>query len=90
MARTVQDAALLLSVLAGPDPRTPQAVNEPGSLFSQDLESSFAGTRIAWSPILGGLPVDPQVTAVLESQRAVFEQLGCVVEEATPDFRRRG
>ncbi len=87
MARTVQDAALLLSVLAGPDPRTPQAINEPGSLFSQDLERSFAGTRIAWSPTLGGLPVDPQVTAVLESQRAVFEQLGCVVEEATPDFR---
>ena len=86
MARTVQDAALLLSVLAGPDPRTPQTVNEPGSLFSQNLERSFAGTRIAWSPTLGGLPVDPQVTTVLESQRAVFEQLGCVVEEATPDF----
>ena len=67
MARTVQDAALLLSVLAGPDPRTPQAVNEPGSLFSQDLEMSFAGTRIAWSPTLGGLPVDARVTAVLES-----------------------
>lgn len=86
MARTVQDAALLLSVLAGPDPRAPLAIGEPGSLFSQDLERSFEGVRIAWSQTLGGLPVDPRVTAVLESQRAVFEQLGCIVEEATPDF----
>ncbi len=86
MARTVQDAALLLSVLAGPDPRAPLALNEPGHLFAQDLERSFQDVRIAWSHTLGDLPVDPRVTAVLESQRAVFEQLGCVVEEATPDF----
>ena len=87
MARTVQDVALLLSVLAGPDPRAPQALNEPGSLFRQDLERSFGGVRIAWSQTLGGLPFDPRVSAALESQRAVFEGLGCIVEEATPDFR---
>ncbi len=86
MARTVQDAALLLSVLAGPDPRAPQAINAPGGLFNQALERSFQGVRIAWSRTLGGLPVDPRVSAVLESRRAVFEGLGCIVEEATPDF----
>ena len=86
MARTVQDAALFLSVLAGPDPRVPIAICEPGSLFRQPLERSFQGARIAWSQTLGGLPVDPQVTAVLESQRAVFADLGCVIEDVTPDF----
>ena len=86
MARTVQDAALFLSALAGPDPRVPIAISEPGSLFRQPLERSFQGTRIAWSQAFGDLPIDPRVTAVLESQRVVFEDLGCVIEDVTPDF----
>jgi amidase len=35
---------------------------------------------------LGGLPVDPRVTAVIEMQRSTFEALGCLVEEVEPDF----
>ena len=53
----------------------------------QPLERSFAATHIAWSPTLGGLPVDARVIDVLQSRRSVFEGLGCVMEEATPDFR---
>lgn len=86
MARTVQDTALLLSVLAGPDPRAPISICEPGELFRCPLERTFSGTRVAWSRDLGGLPVDPRVTAALERQRQVFTSLGCIVEEATPDF----
>src|SRR5690606_2570151 len=59
---------------------------EPGSFFARPLERDFRGVRIAWCPDLGGLPVDPRVTAVLESQRQTFSDLGCVVEEATPDL----
>jgi amidase len=87
MARTVQDVALLLSVMAGPDARSPIAIAEPGSKFSVPLGRDFKGVRIAWSRDLGGLPVDPRVTQVLEAQRQVFAALGCVVEEAAPDFR---
>ena len=87
MARTVQDAALLLSVLAGPDPRSPMAIAQPGDLFRHPLERRFRGVRIAWSRDLGELPVDPRVIAVLDGQRHVFEDLGCVVEEISPDFR---
>ncbi len=87
MARTVQDVALLLSVMAGPDPRVPIANSESGAQFLQPLERSFAATHIAWSPTLGGLPVDARVIDVLQSKRSVFEGLGCVMEEATPDFR---
>jgi amidase len=87
MARTVQDVALLLSVMAGPDPRSPIAIAEPGSKFSVPLGRDFQGVRLAWSLDLGGLPVDPRVTRALEAQRQVFAALGCIVEDSTPDFR---
>jgi amidase len=87
MARNVQDVALFLSAVAGPDPRSPIAIAEPGSLFSQPLDRNFKGVRIAWSRDLGVLPVDPRVTAVIESQRPVLVDLGCLVEDREPDFR---
>jgi amidase len=86
MARTVQDSALMLSAIAGPDPRAPISIAEPGNLFIRTLDRDFNGVRIAWSKDLGELPVDPRVTQVLESQRHVFEDLGCIVEEGQPDF----
>ena len=86
MARTVQDAALMLGAISGPDPRSPLAISEPGDDFSRLLERDFAGTRVAWSRDLGGLPVDPRVTAVLDGQRHAFEDIGCLVEDDEPDF----
>jgi amidase len=86
MARTVQDTALMLSAIAGPDRRCPIAISEPGSLFSQSLKRNFKGVRVAWSRDLGGLPVDPRVTGVIEAQRPVFESLGCLIEDSEPDF----
>ncbi len=86
MARSVRDVALMLTAIAGPDRRSPIAIEQPASLFASPLERDFKGVRVAWSPDLGGLPVDPRVTAVLESQRHVFADLGCDVVEATPDF----
>ena len=50
------------------------------------LEREFRGTRVAWCPDLGGLPLDRRVRAVLDAQRKTFEDLGCVVEEAAPDL----
>ena len=86
MARNVGDVALMLSVMAGPDPRSPIAIREPGDIFAQPLERDFRGVRVAWSRDLGGLPVDPRVSVALEAQRHVFEALGCVVEEVEFDF----
>jgi len=86
MARTVGDTALMLSAIAGPDPRSPIAIAEPGSRFGAPLERGFGGVRIAWSRDLGGLPVDPRVTGTIEAQRHVFEELGCVIEETEPDL----
>ena len=86
MARTVGGTALMLSAIAGPDPRSPISIAEPGGLFSRSLERDFEGVRIAWSRDLGGLPVDPEVTAVIEERLAVFEAFGCRVEEDEPDL----
>lgn len=86
MARTVKDTALMLSTIAGPNPRSPIAITEPGSLFSRPLERDFKGVRVAWSRDLGGLPVDPHVTEVIEGKRHVFESLGCVLEDSEPDL----
>ncbi len=87
MARTVSDVALLLSVIAGPDPRCPISLDEPGSRFSGNLERSFKGVRVAWFKNMGGIPFDPRVARVVNAQRKIFEDLGCIVEEAEPDWR---
>jgi len=86
IARTVEDAAFLLAAMAGPDRRAPVSISEPGSIFAKPLKRSFKKVRIAWTKDFGGLPVEPEVTAVLEAQRSVFSSLGCVVDEACPDF----
>ncbi len=86
IARTVEDAAFLLSAMAGPDARAPVTISEPGSIFARPLKRSFRKVRVAWTKDFGGLPVAPAVTEVLEKQRKVFRNLGCVVEEACPDF----
>jgi len=90
MARTVEDVALTLSVLAGPDPRSPLALETPGSVFAPPLEGGLRGIRglrVAWSADLGGMvPVDAEVRAVLEPAVEEFASLGCVVEEACPDL----
>jgi amidase len=86
MGRTVQDVALLLSVLAGPDPGVPSSINEPGASFSRPLSRDFKGTRIAWSRNLGQYPVQAVVSDVCDQGRSVFAELGCQVEDGEPDF----
>ncbi len=89
MARTVQDTALMLSAIAGPDARCPIALTDDGESFDpliHSLECDFSGVRIAWSSDMGGLPVDPRIVSVIESQRGTFGELGCDIDDACPDF----
>ena len=87
MARTVADVALILTAIAGADPRDQSALPVPPATFSAPLDRDFRGVRVAWCPDLGGLPLDPRVRATLDAQRQVLEDLGCVIEEAAPDLR---
>jgi len=86
MARTVSDVALFLSAIAGPDPRCPLSIHEPGDRFARPLDRDWKGTSVGWCASFAGLPFDPRIRTVFEAQRGVFESLGCVVEEAAPDF----
>ena len=73
MARNVDDLALLLSVLAAED-------------FSSGLDRDFHGVRVAWFKDMGGIPFERPVLEAVNAQRRVFEELGCVTEEAEPDW----
>jgi len=86
MARDVRDLAYLLAAMAGADPRDPSCYPSDPQIFAGNLERKWQATRLAWCPDLGGLPLDPQVRAVLQRQRQAFVDLGCIVEEAVPDL----
>ncbi len=86
MARNVADVALVLSAIAGSDSRSPIALDEAGSRFAAPLDRDFKGVRVAWWKNLGGVPVDRRVREAVNAQRGVFESLGCIVDEAEPDF----
>jgi amidase len=86
LGRSSADLALALSTIAGPDIGAPLSINEPGSLFARPLERNFKGVRVAWFKELNGIPIDPRVRAAVDAQRKTFESLGCVVEQAEPDF----
>jgi amidase len=87
MARSVADLALFLSAIAGPDGRAPLSIEQSASLFAAPLARNFSGVRVAWSANLGYLPIDAEIAEVCAAAMPVLEQLGCVVEEAAPDFR---
>jgi amidase len=86
LGRSVADLALGLSAIAGPDARAPLSLDEPGEHLARPLERSFKGVRVAWFKDLGGAPFDPRVRAIVDGQRKTFESLGCIVEQAEPDF----
>jgi len=86
MGRTVGDLALQLQVLAGPDPRVPISLPDPGSIFDVELDVDLGSPRVAWTPDLG-LPVEREVRDALAFVPARLEELGCFVSEAMPDLR---
>lgn len=86
VARNVTDCAFFLSVLSGFDAHCPISIDQPGDQFAQTLGNrSFKNTRVAMFKDLG-LPWEPEVKNAVQAQRKVFESLGCIVEDAEPDF----
>jgi amidase len=87
MARTVEDIALFMSAVAGPAQELALSAPLDGASFTGSLTTDLTGVRIGWSPDFGiGIPVERAVLDVLESQLAVFEDMGAIVEEASIDF----
>jgi amidase len=82
IARTAADAALLLAGLRGHDPALPLA--RPGAGAAPPAPARVQGLRIAWSPDLGGLPVEPRVAQVIARARETLTTAGAVTVDADP------
>jgi amidase len=86
VARNVTDCAYFLSVLAGFDHHSPISIDQPGASFAEPLDRrDLRGVRVAMFKDLG-LPWHPGVKQAVRAQGKVFESLGCIVQEAEPDF----
>ena len=86
IARSAQDAALLLAGMCGSDPGLPLARPDRPPDFLDLRPASLPGLRVAWTFDLGDLPVQPEVRTVLGSMRKRLEQAGCSVADAAPDL----
>jgi aspartyl-tRNA(Asn)/glutamyl-tRNA(Gln) amidotransferase subunit A len=86
IARTVADAALLLSVLSGADHRDPYALPPENRDYAGGLEEGVRGWRIAYSPALGYAKVDPEIAAAAAEAARRFETLGAIVEQIDAIF----
>ena len=86
MGRTVGDVALMLDAWAGMHPEDPRSLPRPPRPFIQAVDEPVRPKRIAYSPDLGLCPVDPEVKEICARAARRFEELGCTVEEASPDL----
>ena len=88
MTRTVADAALMLTVIAGPDWRDWHALPCDGADYRHDLDRPLDGLRVAYSRTLGmpEVPLEPEVGAIVDAAARRFEELGARIEEADPDW----
>jgi aspartyl-tRNA(Asn)/glutamyl-tRNA(Gln) amidotransferase subunit A len=87
LSRTVDDAALMMSVLAGPDPRDRHSLPAGDIDWRAATGGDITGLRVAFSADLGYVAVDPQVRDIAARAADVFgAELGCAVEEADPGW----
>jgi Asp-tRNA(Asn)/Glu-tRNA(Gln) amidotransferase A subunit family amidase len=86
MARTVRDAALLLAAVSGYDARDPASVAAEVPDYLGACDQPAKGLRVAWSPTLGYARPIAEVAEIAGGAVAVFEQLGCTVEQVDRVF----
>lgn len=85
MARTVDDLALMLDAIKGPDSRDWHSLPDDGIAYrSQVREGSLKGKQVAFSPTLGFAEPTPEVRAAVERAAQTFAELGATVEPADP------
>jgi amidase len=87
VTRTVADAALGMTALAGHDPRDPFSARDEVD-FLGALERDVTRMRIAYSPDLDVFPVDRRVAAVVADAARAFEAAGAHVEEVKVGITR--
>ena len=87
MARSPEDLAALLDVMAGPDDRHPHAVHSEPAFSSQVSIPPAKELRIAWlGDWSGSLPMEPEILNTCERALTVFEEAGHTVESLPAPF----
>ncbi len=86
MARTAGDLALLLGAMAGHDPRDPLSQRDAGVDTASPLAADLRGRRVAWSPTVGGLPIEPAVRDALAAALPLLAEIGLDVADDEPDL----
>jgi aspartyl-tRNA(Asn)/glutamyl-tRNA(Gln) amidotransferase subunit A len=84
MSRTVADAALMLTAMAGPHPWDYASLEAPPMDYTGALQRDMKGVRIAYSPDLGHARVDPEVATLVAQAVQAFEAMGATVEQVSP------
>ena len=88
LTRAVDDAALMMSVIARPDPRDRHSIPDTAGDWA-NIKASIAGRRIANCRSWDGVAVHPQIQNCTEAASKVFSaDLGCDVEEVTPAWSK--
>ena len=86
MARNVRDVALLLDAMVGEHKSDVISLPKDSGSYLSAVDERRLPRRVAFSPDLGVTPVDAEVARLCESAAKHFESLGCIVEQAHPDF----
>jgi len=86
MTRTVRDAALAMSIIAGPDPRDLSSLPDDGTDWLGAPDGGLGDLRAAWTPDWGYAAVDPEVRRITESSVRRLAQAGARIEDASPPF----
>ncbi len=87
MTSTVADAALMLDALAEPDVRDWTSLPPEDVGYVDALEGGVEGLRVAFSPDLGYVDVQPEVQEAVRAAVRVFEDMGAEVEQTDPGFQ---
>ncbi len=85
LSRDVADAAMLLNVMAGPNPDNPMSILEEPPDFLDGLGDGVKGLRVVYAPSIGRMPVDPEVREVVRDAARLLADLGAEVDEIDPD-----
>jgi aspartyl-tRNA(Asn)/glutamyl-tRNA(Gln) amidotransferase subunit A len=83
MTRTVEDAALLLNVIAGHDPLDSTSWPDPAPNYLAELDTPLKGLRIGVAREFSAVGVDPQVQAAVDQAIAFYKDQGATVVDVS-------
>ena len=81
MARTAEDCALMLQVMAGFDPKDSTSVDQPVPDYSATLNDSLAGLRIGLPKEFFGEGLDPDIGRLIHAAADEYRKLGATIKE---------